>query len=72
MGDRILIIRLDGNDLDGGASSLLLYELEGAVEVVVTEEHGGDAVVVLSREQARDLARSLTMAIGEARGENAS
>ena len=72
MGERSLIIRLDGDDLDRGASSLLLYEIEGSVEVVVTEEHGGDAVIVLSREQTRALARSLRVALGETRGENES
>jgi len=69
MDKRILIVRLDGEDLDGDASSLLLYRLESTVEVVATEEHGADAVVVLSREQARNLARSLTAAIDVIGGE---
>ena len=53
------IIRLDGTDLDDRAAVLLVYRLSTRIEVVVTEEHGPDAVVVISREQAKELTRKL-------------
>jgi hypothetical protein len=61
--ERKLIIRLDGQDLDAGVSVLVVHQIEGKVEVVVTEQHGSDSVVVLSREQVQSLARALTVAL---------
>ncbi len=58
MGERKLIIRLDGQDHDAGASSLLVYWLNGNLEVIATEKRGADAVVVLSPEQAHTLTRA--------------
>jgi hypothetical protein len=69
--NRNLIIRLDGKDLDAGNSALLVYLLGGEVELVISERKGADAVVVLSREQARDLAQALTVALDARLGDDA-
>jgi hypothetical protein len=60
--NRELIIRLDGQNHDAANSSLLVYLVNGKLEVVATEEHGSDTVVVLSREQAQSLTRALMVA----------
>ena len=67
MVDRTQILRLDGRDHDADPSSLLVHGCGGEIEVVVTEERGADAVVVLSREQARALARALLESVDASR-----
>ena len=69
---RHLIIRLEGKDADGRAALLLVYRLDGAVEIVATEREGADAAVVLAREQAIMLGQALTIALVTGGGDNAS
>ena len=72
MDNRKLIIRLDGQNHDAGNSSLLVYLLNGKLEVVASEEHGADAVVILSREQAQSLIRALMVAADVNAGQDSS
>ena len=46
-----------------GDAWLLVYRLGSQIEITVTEEKGGDSSVLLSKEQARELARALTAAL---------
>jgi hypothetical protein len=43
-----------------GDAWLLVYRLGPQIEITVTEEKGGDSSVLLSKEQARELARAIT------------
>ena len=72
MSDRELIIQLNGEDIDGGFSALLAYQMDGGVEFVATEERDADATVVLSSEQVRNLVRELAIALDAEKGDNAS
>jgi hypothetical protein len=42
-----------------GEAHLLAYWLGSGIEIVVTERHGADATVLLSKEQARQLGQLL-------------
>jgi len=46
-----------------GDAWLLVYRLGSQIEITVTEEKGGDSSVLLSKEQARELARAITAAL---------
>jgi hypothetical protein len=46
-----------------GDAWLLVYRVGSQIEMTVTEEKGGDSSVLLSKEQARELARALTAAL---------
>lgn len=46
-----------------GGAWLLVYRVGSQIEMTVTEEKGGDSSVLLSKEQARELARALTAAL---------
>lgn len=62
--DRQQTLRLDGDDEDGGASSLLVFRLSTGIAIVVTEMGGADASVFLSREQPEALLRKLSQSLG--------
>ena len=70
MPDRQLIVRLDGEDLDEDPASLLAYRLGEKIEFVATERDGADAAVVISRAQAVELARALTVALSGGRSDD--
>ena len=46
-----------------GDAWLLVYRVGSQIEITVTEEKGGDSSVLLSKEQARELARAITAAL---------
>jgi hypothetical protein len=59
MDQRITIDRVDGQSLNGGVSVVLAYRFGQQVELVVTEEHGGEASVLLTHAQAEQLATAI-------------
>ena len=62
MYSRVPLARVDGNGPDGGKGVVLVYRTPDGLEIVVTEEDGGDASVVLSLTSAKQLADSLAEA----------
>lgn len=62
--DRQQVLRLDGDDADGGPSSLLVFRLSNGIRIVVTETGGADASVLLSRDQAEALVKKLSQSLG--------
>jgi hypothetical protein len=61
MGERTLIARVDGHGADG-PGVILVYRVGRLVEMVVTEIQASDASVIMSQQQARDLAHSVLAA----------
>jgi hypothetical protein len=58
------IASLAGQSSEGnGAASLLVYSLGSQIEIVIGEERGADASVLLSRDQAFELCGSVTAEI---------
>jgi hypothetical protein len=63
-GTRGPIVTLTGPSVEeDGDACLLAYWLGSQIEIVVTEKDGASGTVLLSEEQARDLARSLAAAL---------
>jgi hypothetical protein len=63
-GKREKIATLMGSSSEEPAEAwLLAYWLGSKIEIVVTEEHGAHAAVLLSKDQARELARALGAAL---------
>ncbi len=71
MVDRKPILQLSGKTLKGSPAILLLYELDGNVEFVVTERHGGDARVVISNAQLSELLQELRISLESGESEDA-
>lgn len=59
---RETIVRVDGQSVDDGAASLLVYKLDDRIEIVATEEANGDASVMLTLDEARHLSEALRKA----------
>ena len=66
MNNRELVVRVDGTGPDSGRASVFVYRLGSQIEIVATEEHNGDASVLLSEASARVLLRSLMAVLGDA------
>jgi hypothetical protein len=65
--NRELIVRIDAKASSAkGAGSVLVYRLGSHIEIVATEENGGDAAVLVSEEQALALARAVAAALPNA------
>jgi hypothetical protein len=63
-GQRQTMATLKGQsaEVDGNAS-LLAHKLDSQLEIVVSEENGTDAAMLLSKDQAHELAHALLTAV---------
>lgn len=64
MNERELIVRIDSTASHDEAS-LLVYRLRSHIEFVVTEKLGGDASVLLSKEEVSKLLHTLASTLRE-------
>ncbi len=65
---RKLLIKVEGQDVDGSPAMVLVYELGEQVSLLATTQIDGDAEVLLDKARAATLAEALSRALAKPQG----